>query len=152
MNNYKIQIIKNPISKKFYGEIWIDGNRVYRTGKSMQNEILTIRATNKEINIINNTMELKGKAKLPFYPEEKGHPAIEWKNPIVEVPVVNGLQLHKVEDCRFDEDGNLRIKLDCQTRYHSVLTFDATSIAKLKQLLVLGDEKNERLGIKNSRR
>ncbi|WP_187376669.1 hypothetical protein [Histophilus somni] len=39
MNSYKIQILQNPISKKFYGEVWIDDEREYRTCKPMVSEI-----------------------------------------------------------------------------------------------------------------
>ncbi|QQF77946.1 hypothetical protein [Histophilus somni] len=39
MNSYKIQILQNPISKKFYGEVWVDDEREYRTCKPMVSEI-----------------------------------------------------------------------------------------------------------------
>ncbi|QQF66696.1 hypothetical protein [Histophilus somni] len=39
MNSYKIQILQNPISKKFYGEVWIDDVREYRTCNPMVSEI-----------------------------------------------------------------------------------------------------------------
>ncbi|QQF73349.1 hypothetical protein [Histophilus somni] len=40
MNSYKIQILQNPISKKFYGEVWIDDVREYRTCNPMVSEII----------------------------------------------------------------------------------------------------------------
>ncbi|WP_187375634.1 hypothetical protein [Histophilus somni] len=39
MNSYKIQILQNPISKKFYGEVWVDDEREYRACKPMVSEI-----------------------------------------------------------------------------------------------------------------
>ncbi|ARU64349.1 hypothetical protein E2R48_09450 [Histophilus somni] len=143
MNSYKIQILQNPISKKFYGEVWVDDVREYRTCKPMVSEIIAIKATNKAIDIINMTKELKGIKKQPMLQEKQGVTAIEWKNPRLSAVIKSerGKTIHKVQHCQFDEEGNLSIKLDRQTRHHSVLTFDLASIEKLKTLLLKGKKK-----------
>lgn len=124
--NYTIRILQNAKSKKYHGEVIIDGRREIET-LGMAAEIVAIRQLNnkiREYNTLNNK-------KLPSFPEIKGYP-----------PIVNGKTVEMVETVEqpkpkrqarkpftpyglngylVDKQGNIRLMLDRKANAHTIV-------------------------------
>lgn len=114
MKSYKLQVLQHAQSKRYFGEIWIDGKLYYQTEK-MMSEVLAIRALNRKINSYN---EMTGE-KICAYPEIKGH------LPIVSVKPVEPAKKAKpktkarkpftpygLNGYLVDKNGNIHLMLD----------------------------------------
>lgn len=127
--NYTIRILQNATSKKYHGEVIIDGIREIET-IGMAAEIVAIRQLNnkiREYNTLNNK-------KLPSFPEIKGYPPIVNGKTVETVETVEAVEQPKpkrqarkpftpygLNGYLVDKQGNIRLMLDRKANAHTIV-------------------------------
>lgn len=127
--NYTIRILQNAKSKKYHGEVIINGRREIET-LGMAAEIIAIRQLNNKIREYNALNDVN----LPYFPEAKGAPPLVSKEPDEPVETVEAVEQPKpkrqarkpftpygLNGYLVDKQGNIRLMLDRKANAHTIV-------------------------------
>lgn len=122
VESYIIRILQNKQSKRYFGEIILNGLKEIETVE-MISEINAVKALNKRIDALN---EMKG-ISLPHYPEIRGHQPIIYNSTLERIEVEEQVEQVKPKPTKpkrkpftsyglngyfVDKSGNIRLHLD----------------------------------------